>query len=87
MPYVRVKQKYQVTIPTALRQAIGLHEGDTLDARAENGRIILTPQEVRARTTEKIGLGAMIGAGKHCKSFNSAEEVDTYIDKMRSEWT
>jgi bifunctional DNA-binding transcriptional regulator/antitoxin component of YhaV-PrlF toxin-antitoxin module len=44
MALVRVKTKYQVTLPTALRQQVGLDVGDVLEARVERGKITLTPQ-------------------------------------------
>jgi len=37
MPYVQVKQKYQVTIPATLRNQLDIHEGDTLEASIDNG--------------------------------------------------
>jgi AbrB family looped-hinge helix DNA binding protein len=35
MPYVRIKQKYQVTIPASIRKNLNLHEGDTLEVKEE----------------------------------------------------
>lgn len=46
MPLVTVKTKFQVTIPQELREELGLAEGDLLEAKVENGRIILTPKEL-----------------------------------------
>ena len=43
MPYVKVKQKYQVTIPVSVREEVNLHEGDTLEAKVEDGHIVLIP--------------------------------------------
>lgn len=44
MPLVRVKTKYQVTLPASVRQQAGLYVGDMLEARVERGRITLTPK-------------------------------------------
>jgi len=44
--HVKVTRKGQVTIPLAIRRALGIREGDILVVREEGGRVIL----------EKIGL-------------------------------
>ena len=46
MPLVRVKDKYQVTLPTALRTQVGLKVGDLLEATLKSGKITLTPKAV-----------------------------------------
>ena len=85
MPYVKVKQKCQITIPVAVRRAVGVNEGDTLEARAENGNIILTPQTIQLREKKYIDLESMWGIGKHCREFETVEEVDTFIRNLREE--
>ena len=44
MPLVKVKEKYQVTLPAALRQRAGVAVGDLLEAKVEGKRITLTPK-------------------------------------------
>jgi AbrB family looped-hinge helix DNA binding protein len=44
VPVVKVKTKYQVTLPTGVRQRVGLKVGDLLEAKVERGKITLTPQ-------------------------------------------
>lgn len=46
MPLVKVKEKFQVTIPTELREALHLAVGDILEATIENETIVLTPKAV-----------------------------------------
>ena len=46
MPVVKVKTKYQVTLPTGVRQRVGLKVGDLLEAKVERGKITLTPKAV-----------------------------------------
>ena len=46
MPLVRVKEKFQVTIPTELREALHLTVGDLLEATIENDTIVLKPKAV-----------------------------------------
>ena len=49
MAAVRVGPKHQVTIPKAVFETLRLEVGDFLDAEAERGRIILTPQRLMAK--------------------------------------
>ncbi len=46
MPIVRVKQKYQVTLPAAVRDRAGVAVGDLLEAKIEKGKITLTPKSL-----------------------------------------
>jgi AbrB family looped-hinge helix DNA binding protein len=46
MPIVTVKNKYQVVIPQALRQKLGINCGDVLEAKVERGRLTYTPKAV-----------------------------------------
>ena len=46
MPLVRVKEKFQVTIPTELREALHLAVGDILEAMVEDETIVLKPKAV-----------------------------------------
>lgn len=41
---VRVKQKFQVTLPVEVREALHISEGDLLEALIENNRIFLSPK-------------------------------------------
>lgn len=45
-PLLKVKTKYQITLPTALREEIGLSVGDLLEARVEGKKITLTPKSM-----------------------------------------
>ena len=46
MSIVTVKNKYQVVIPRAVRERIGVAVGDILEAKVERGRITLTPKSL-----------------------------------------
>jgi AbrB family looped-hinge helix DNA binding protein len=46
VPLVRVKEKFQVTIPTELREALHLAVGDILEATIENETVVLKPKAV-----------------------------------------
>jgi AbrB family looped-hinge helix DNA binding protein len=49
MATVTVKNKYQVVIPQAIREKLGISRGDVLEARVERGRITYTPKTVVSR--------------------------------------
>ena len=40
---IRFKKKAQITIPKAIVDELNLHEDDLLEARLEDGRIVLVP--------------------------------------------
>lgn len=46
MPLVKVKEKYQVTLPASVRRKAGLVVGDFLEANIEGKKITLTPKTV-----------------------------------------
>ena len=73
MPVVKVKTKYQVTLPTSVRHRVGLKVGDLLDARVERGKITLTSKGVitpgMAEGLEDIKKGRVHGP------FTSAEDL------------
>jgi AbrB family looped-hinge helix DNA binding protein len=47
---VKVRRSGQVTLPSRLRSAAGLAEGDLIEASVKRGRIILTPKPVMDRS-------------------------------------
>ena|SRR5712691_7138037 len=46
MAIVTVKNKYQVVIPQAIREKLGISRGDVLEAKVERGRLTYTPKAV-----------------------------------------
>lgn len=72
MSLVRVKTKYQVTLPTELRLQAGLHVGDFLEAQIKAGKIILSPKSLVDRDIaeglEDINGGRFLGPFKNVKS-------------------
>jgi AbrB family looped-hinge helix DNA binding protein len=68
-----VKSKYQVVIPAAVRRQVRIGVGDLLEAKAEKGRIVLTPKSVidrrLAEALDDLEAGRMHGP------FGSAQEL------------
>jgi len=50
MPLVKIKEKFQVTLPTAVREKAGVAVGDVLEAKVQGNKITLTPKVVVDRT-------------------------------------
>ncbi len=49
MAIVTVKNRFQVVIPPAIREKLGISTGDVLEAKVERGRITYTPKAVTDR--------------------------------------
>ena len=56
MPLVKVKEKFQITLPAELREALHLAVGDLLEATIQDNVIVLKPKVVvdRAQVWAKI---------------------------------
>ena len=71
MPLVKVKTKYQVTLPDAVRRQVRVGVGDLLEAKVEKGRITLTPKSLIDREIaeglEDFRRGRFIGPFKSAK--------------------
>ena len=71
MALVRVKTKYQVTLPDALRRQMRVGVGDLLEAKVERGRLTLTPKSLIDREIaeglEDFRRGRFIGPFKSAK--------------------
>ena len=49
MHITKLRSKNQITLPASAVEALGLKEGDVLRVSADQDRVIMTAQEVRAR--------------------------------------
>jgi AbrB family looped-hinge helix DNA binding protein len=50
MPLVKIKEKFQVTIPVSIRKAADLDIGDFLEAEIREDGILLIPKTITDRT-------------------------------------
>ena len=77
MSIVKVKTKGQVTLPTSLREQIGLRVGDLLEVKEEKGKIVLTPQTmVDRRLAEAL---AEVKAGRTFGPFDNADDAIAFL--------
>jgi len=76
MPLVKVKDKYQVTLPAAVRQQAGLAVGDLLEVKVQGKKITLTPKSVVDRelalALEDYEKGRSIGPFETAKAATDA---------------
>jgi len=65
MALVRVKDKFQITLPAALREQVKLAVGDVVEVKVEGTKIVLTPQAVvereLAEALEDVRKGRTLG--------------------------
>ena len=69
MPLVKVKQRYQITIPASIRGRVSLGVGDMLDVSISKDGILLKPQTILER--KKV-------AGKLREAFAAINEKNPY---------
>ena len=76
MAVVKIKSKFQVTLPSGLRDQIGLDVGDLLEAKVERGRITLTPKSLidreLAEALEDVRQGRVRGPFKSAEALKKS---------------
>ena len=73
VPLVKVKEKYQVTLPASLRRKAGLAVGDLLEATVEGKKITFTPKGVVDR---ELALALEdVRKGRTHGPFNTVDEL------------
>jgi AbrB family looped-hinge helix DNA binding protein len=74
---VRLSRKGQFVIPKAIREALGVREGDELLVTLEENRVVLTRPRAYARATRGLLKGTW---GK------SKKAVERYLEGERRSW-
>jgi AbrB family looped-hinge helix DNA binding protein len=77
MPLVRIKQKFQVTIPATIRGKLRLEEGELLEASMKGSTIVLTPKAVVNRAEVEAAIAEGLEAkrkGRLTPPFRNARE-------------
>ncbi len=78
MALVRVKTKYQVTLPTRIREQVGLRIGDFLEAKVEKGKITLAPKAVI-----DLGIAESIEDYRKGRSFGPFESAEDMLKSLQ----
>lgn len=87
MSLVKVKDKYQVTLPVEVRRKAGLAVGDLLEAQVKGKLITLTPKALvnRAFIEKRLAEGLEdIRKGRVHGPFSSAKELVHSLRSRRS---
>jgi AbrB family looped-hinge helix DNA binding protein len=96
MSIVIVKNNFQVVIPQSVRDQVGVHVGDRLEARAEGGKIVLNPKVVVVRDEYTPAQRRRIDAqltksraehknGKSFGPFNTHQEMIDFLHQKTKE--
>ena len=88
MPLVKVKEKFQITLPAELREVLHLAVGDLLEATIQDNVIVLKPKAVvdRAQAWAKIEQ-AMASVKDHAPKPNqSPQEQEEEIAEIIKEY-
>ena len=79
MNLVTVKTKFQIVIPQAIREQVGVGVGDLLEAKVEKGKITFAPKSVLdrhlAEGLEDLKKGRTHGPYKSAKEAIAALEI------------
>jgi len=73
---VKVSSKYQVVIPKAVREKIGLGKGDTLIVEVEDGTILMRR---RPESFTEYGWGLHRGVWE-------GVDAESYLEELRGGW-
>ncbi len=79
MAIVKIKDKYQVTLPVALRTQAGLEVGDLLEVTTQGKKITLTPKSIVDRDIA-ISL-RQYREGKVSPVFSSARDLIRHLHR------
>ena len=88
MPLVKVKEKFQITLPVELREALHLAVGDLLEATIQDNVIVLKPKVVVDSTAAWDRVIATLDRG-HAKlppSSKDPKEEEEEIAQMIKEY-
>ena len=81
---VRVKEKYQVTIPARLREQVPLHTGDYLEASVYQDGILLRPKRLVDTPKPKLGILEFLRESR--MATRTREEIDSGLSADRASW-
>ena len=87
---VRIKEKYQITIPARLRELISVqtgvsvHTGDYLEASVYQGGILFRPQHVTDTPKRKTSILEFLHESRAVT--RTREEIDAALSADRASW-
>ena len=84
MPLVKVKNKFQITIPPKVRDEVHIKEGDFLEIEAQGETIIIKPKSIVDRNSVAASIDEGMEdykKGRTTQSFSSVEEFKATFKK------
>ena len=81
---VRVKEKFQITIPVSLRKSIEVHTGDYLEATAFEDGILFRPKRMVDAPKSRPSILAFLNETRG--TTRTREDIDTEIANDRATW-
>jgi AbrB family looped-hinge helix DNA binding protein len=82
---VRVKDKFQVTLPVAFRRQFAVQEGDYLEASVSPDGIVLRPQKLAS--TPAVGAPTLLDFLREPRPYlRSRQEIDAALSADRDSW-
>lgn len=81
---VRVKEKYQVTIPARLRELVQFHTGDYLEASVYQDGILLRPKHLVDIPKRKPSILEFLHESR--TATRTREEIDVALSADRASW-
>jgi AbrB family looped-hinge helix DNA binding protein len=81
---VRIKEKYQVTIPARLRDEIHLHTGDYLEASVYQDGILLRPKRLADAPKRRPSILDFLHESRTVT--RSRDEIDAALAADRASW-
>lgn len=87
MPLIHVKKNYQITIPSRLRNALKIKEGDLMEAEVEGESIVLKPKSIvdKAEIKRQEWIDSLIQTGIKSPVDISEEEIVRSCQETRKE--
>lgn len=77
--FVKVKSKYQLTLPTSLRRSLGVDVGDLFRASVQGGALVLTPAQVLDRDLAESLRDVAEG-----RTYGPFDTVDALFDSLEA---
>lgn len=84
MPLVKIKEKYQVTLPASVRQKAGVAVGDLLEAKVQGKKITLIPKVAVDREFIEKRLAESFEDFRHGRVYGPFSSAKEAIHSLRA---
>jgi len=84
MPHVKIKDKFQVTIPVEIRERLNMQVGDFLEMEVQGNHVVIKPQMVvdRLKAFERFQ-ELLSDVHKHNKNFSDEEIIKDVLETIK----